>query len=123
MTSSPGLAASLEAAEDRADDMAQNYPQLSQEEKEVVVSVLKTDSKYADLDAGELTELTAQQQTDFVNSAVSQVGIGSAVAYPFGVIIVILAVNFLNVIFKFDLDEEKMCIRDRSMAAAFMARP
>ena len=107
MTSSPGLAASLEAAEDRADDMAQNYPQLSQEEKEVVVSVLKTDSKYADLDAGELTELTAQQQTDFVNSAVSQVGIGSAVAYPFGVIIVILAVNFLNVIFKFDLDEEK----------------
>ena len=26
MTSSPGLAASLEAAEDRADDMAQNYP-------------------------------------------------------------------------------------------------
>ena len=34
-------------------------------------------------------------------------GIGSAVGYPFGVIIVILAVNFLNVIFRFDVEEER----------------
>ncbi len=107
MTSSPGLAASLEAAEDRAEDMAQNYSELTDAEKEVVVSVLKTDSKYAGLTVDELDSLTAEQQNDFINSAVSQVGIGSAVAYPFGVIIVILAVNFLNIIFKFDLDEEK----------------
>ena len=36
-----------------------------------------------------------------------RLGIGSAVGYPFGVIIVILAVNFLNVIFRFDVEEER----------------
>ena len=34
-------------------------------------------------------------------------GIGHAVGYPFGVIIVILAVNFLNVVFRFDVEDEK----------------
>ena len=107
MTSSPGLAASLEAAEDRANEMADNYAELSEGEKEIVLSVLTMDSEYAGLEAGDVQSLTEDQKTSFVNQAVSQVGIGSAVAYPFGVIIVILAVNFLNVIFKFDLNEEK----------------
>lgn len=51
--------------------------------------------------------LTAEMKNDYVNQATAQVGIGSAVGYPFGVIIVILAVNFLNVIFRFDVEEER----------------
>ena len=47
-------------------------------------------------------------------------GIGSAVAYPFGVIIVILAVNFLHVVFHFDVEEEKKKYRLEMEAARKM---
>ena len=54
-----------------------------------------------------MIKLAEEMKQDFVNQATAQVGIGSAVSYPFGVIIVILAVNLLNVIFRFDIEEEK----------------
>ena len=43
----------------------------------------------------------------YASNAAGQVGMGYAVGYPFGVIVVILAVNFLNVIFRFNVEEEK----------------
>ena len=107
MTSSPGLASALETAESRANDMAENFDDLTDNEKQIVLDVLQLDTTYSGMTIENTTELTADQKTAFVNQAAGQVGIGSAVAYPFGVIIVILAVNFLNVIFKFDVEEEK----------------
>jgi len=107
MTSSPGLASALETAEKRAVDMAEEYESLPVKEKEVVLEVLQLDEAYENLTVDNTLRLTAVQKSSFVNQATGQVGIGSAVAYPFGVIIVILAVNFLNIIFKFDVEEEK----------------
>ena len=107
MTSSPGLASALETAENRAGDMADQYATLPDDEKEVVLEILQLDGSYEDLTLENTTELSKAQKESFVNQATGQVGIGSAVAYPFGVIIVILAVNFLNIIFKFDVEEEK----------------
>lgn len=107
MTSSPGLASALESAENRAAEMAENYVELTDEEKQVVLDVLQLDNTYSGMTLENTTQLTAEQQQAFINQAAGQVGIGSAVAYPFGVIIVILAVNFLNIIFKFDVEEEK----------------
>ncbi len=107
MTSSPGLASALETAEDRAQEMATGYADLSEDEKEIVLEVLMLDDAYTGLTPQNTTSLTEEQQQSFVNQATGQVGIGSAVAYPFGVIIVILAVNFLSVIFRFNVDEEK----------------
>lgn len=108
MTSSPGLASALETAENRATEMADDFESLSDKEKQVVLDVIRLDPAYADeeFSAADTASLTDDQKQTFINQACSQVGIGSAVAYPFGVIIVILAVNFLNVIFKFDVDEE-----------------
>ncbi len=107
MTSSPGLASALETAENRATEMADNFAELSDNEKQVVLDVLQLDGTYSGMTIENTTELTADQKNSYINQAAGQVGIGSAVAYPFGVIIVILAVNFLNVIFKFDVEEEK----------------
>jgi len=109
MTSSPGLASALESAENRAAEMAENFADLTDNEKQVVLDVLQLDGNYSEsgMTVENITALTAEQQQAFINQAAGQVGIGSAVAYPFGVIIVILAVNFLNVIFKFDVEEEK----------------
>ena len=107
MTSSPGLASALETSENRAAELAENYTELDDKEKEVVLSVLQLDEKYDGMTVENTADLTDEQKQAFINQAACQVGIGSAVAYPFGVIIVILAVNFLNVIFNFDVEEEK----------------
>lgn len=107
MTSSPGLASALETAELQATDLANYYEQESALNRHALIRVLTLNEKYAGLTEENTPVLTDEMKQDFVNQATAQVGIGSAVGYPFGVIIVILAVNFLNVLFKFDVEEEK----------------
>ncbi len=107
LTSSPGLAAALETASNRADEMAEEFENLSENEKQVVLDVLQLDTDYTGLTVENTPQLNDEMKRDFINQASAQVGIGSAVAYPFGVLIVILAVNFLNVIFRFDVEEER----------------
>ena len=117
MTSSPGLASALETANVHASDVSDKYKNATEEEKQNVLDLLKLDSKYEDLTIENTPQLTPQMKKDYVNQATAQVGIGSAVGYPFGVIIVILAVNFLNVIFRFDVEEErKRYIKDMEAA-------
>lgn len=117
MTSSPGLASALETAEIHANEYADKFSNLSDREKETILSVLAQDENYKDVASQNVSEFTPDMKTALVNQATSQVGIGYAVAYPFGVIIVILAVNFLNIIFKFDVEEEKRR-HEEEMAAA-----
>lgn len=107
MTSSPGLASALETAQIHSSELADNFSEKSDKDKEVVLSVLSLDEKYKGLNIKNTEQLTEEMKQDFVNQATAQVGIGHAVGYPFGVIIVILAVNFLNIIFKFDVEKEK----------------
>lgn len=107
MTSSPGLASALETAENHANEYVDSWADKSGNEKAAMLKVLTLDAKYADLKAEDITEFTDEMKQSYINSATSQVGIGHAVGYPFGVIIVILAVNFLSVIFKFDVEDEK----------------
>lgn len=107
MTSSPGLASALETAENHAIEYIEDWSNKSDSEKEAMMMVLHLDEKYKDIKASEITEFDEEMTQAYVNSATAQVGIGHAVGYPFGVIIVILAVNFLSVIFKFDVEDEK----------------
>ena len=81
-----------------------------------MLQVLHLDEKYASLKAEDIKEFTPQMEEDYVNQATGQVGIGHAVGYPFGVIIVILAVNFLNVVFRFDVEEEKKAYEEKLLA-------
>ena len=107
MTSSPGLASALETAENHAEEYSADWANKSDKEKEAMLLVLHLDEKYEDLEARDIDSFDADMTQSYINSATSQVGIGHAVGYPFGVIIVILAVNFLNVIFRFDVEDEK----------------
>ena len=93
MTSSPGLASALETANVHASEVSDKYKNATEEEKQNVLDLLKLDSKYEDLTIEDTPQLTPQMKKDYVNQATAQVGIGSAVGYPFGVIIVILAVR------------------------------
>lgn len=107
LTSSPGLASALETANEHASELADDYETCSEKEKQAIINVIRLDEKYDSLTVENTKSLTSDMKQAYVNQATSQVGIGSAVGYPFGVIIVILAVNFLNVIFKFDVEEER----------------
>ena len=118
MTSSPGLASAIETATTHAEEYALNYKDKSENDKDVIIQVLNLDDKYASLTKDQVTELDEDMKTAYVNQATAQVGIGHAVGYPFGVIIVILAVNFLNVVFKFDVEDEKRKYRLEMEAAS-----
>ncbi|MEG2786076.1 MAG: hypothetical protein RR918_07620 [Anaerovoracaceae bacterium] len=106
LTSSPGLASALETSEKHAAEAVKKYNEYSSSDKEKIINIINLSDDF-DLNYKEVKSLTPKMEAAYISSATSQVGMGYAVGYPFGVVIVILAVNFLNVIFKFDVEEEK----------------
>lgn len=107
LTSSPGLASAIETAGSHAEELADDYENMTAEEKESLIEVLKLEEGYSDITAENTEALTEEMKDGYVRQAAAQVGIGSAIGYPFGLIIVILAMNFLDVIFKIDIEEER----------------
>jgi len=104
LTSSPGLAAALESAREHSSQLAENYDSLSERKKQELLKAIGLFEKAKTEDAGFLNE---EQKKQFVKSAEAGIGTGHSVGYPFGVLIVILAVNFLPVIFKIDVKKER----------------
>ncbi len=103
LTSSPGLGAALETAEDHASEMVGEYENGSQKEKEHILEVIGDKS----LTVENTKTLTEQQANQYITNASGGVATGYAIAYPFGVIIVIFAVSFFAILFRMDMDEEK----------------
>lgn len=103
LTSSPGLAAALESAREYSSQLVENYDSLSERKKQELLKAIDSFEKAKTEDAGFLTE---EQKRQYIKSAEAGIGIGHSVGYPFGVLIVILAVNFLPVIFKIDVKKE-----------------
>ena len=104
LTSSPGLAAALESAREYSSQLAENYDSLSERKKQELLKAIDPLGRAKTKDTG---FLTGKQKKQFVKSAEAGIGIGHSVGYPFGVVIVILAVNFLPVIFKIDVKKER----------------
>jgi len=104
LTSSPGLAAALESVREHSFQLAENYDSLSKRKKQELLKAIDLFGKEKIEDAGFLTE---EQKKKFIKSAEAGIGIGHSVSYPSGVLIVILAVNFLPVIFKIDVKKER----------------
>lgn len=111
MTSSPGLAADLEATQKEAERKAAEYSTLSDRHKEIVLLTLNeyygTQDEAEELTLENTPELTETQQKDFVNAAVADIGVGHSIAFPFGSLVVILSMTFLHRIFHINLDKEK----------------
>lgn len=104
LTSSPGLAAALESAREHSSQLAENYDSLSKRKKQELLKVIDPLERAKVKDVGFLTE---EQKKQFIKSAEAGIGIGHSVGYPFGVLMVILAVNFLPIIFKIDVKRER----------------
>jgi len=104
LTSSPGLAAALESAHEHASQLVESYDSLSERKKQEFLKAIDLSGKVKTEDADFLTE---EEKRQFIKSAEAGIGIGHSVGYPFGVLIVIRAVNFLPVIFKIDVKKER----------------
>ena len=56
--------------------------------------------------------LSEEQRNELIRNIEAGVGTGYAVSYPFGVMIVIFAMNFFPIIFKIDIDREKLLLAE-----------
>ncbi len=112
LTSSPGLAAASETATEHATKVVSHYEEMDLDEKQKVLNMIDPS-----LVASEHLELSKAYKATFIRNAEAGIGIGHAIGYPFGVIIVIIAVNFFPRIFKIDVEAEQK-IFDKEMAEA-----
>ncbi|AGF57495.1 putative transport protein [Clostridium saccharoperbutylacetonicum] len=104
LTSSPGLAASLETVKNQADSVEARYQQLSNEDK---TKVLKMVDKSGALTPENTPELSKEQIDKFIKTAQSDVSLGHTLAFPFGLLTIILSVVFLPKLFRIDVDKER----------------
>lgn len=112
LTSSPGLAAALESGDEHANKWINEYDTLNDHEKSRILHVIDSSGK---LNVENTKTLTEQQKKDFLRNAQAGIGVGHAIGYPMGVLIVIFAVNFFPRIFRMDIDEE-MAIFKKEMS-------
>ncbi|MEI6858135.1 hypothetical protein [Psychrilyobacter sp.] len=103
LTSSPGLAAAIETSREHAKEWTAGYSTLSHRNKEILLNILNSNGT---LTPENTPTLSSEQKEEFIIDAEAGVGVGHAIGYPFGVLIVILAMKLFPKIFKLDLDEE-----------------
>ncbi|MDD3656826.1 MAG: hypothetical protein PHI72_08735 [Atribacterota bacterium] len=107
LTSSPGLGAALETARLHSTELADRFSQLKDSEKKKILNIINYGEKF---DTDSLLSLSEEQKNIFIKNSEVAIGTGYAVGYPFGVIIVIFAMNFFPVIFKINTDKEKLLL-------------
>lgn len=104
LTSSPGLAASLETVKNQADSLQARYSELSVADKN---KVLKMIDKSGKLTPENTITLSKEQIDAFIKTAQSDVSLGHTLAFPFGLLTIILSVVFLPKIFRIDVEKER----------------
>lgn len=118
LTSSPGLGAALETAKSHATEYASTYAHQSEAIKNMILGIIDSSGKLTIENTPVLSEV---QKNTYITNAQAGVGVGYAISYPFGVIIVIFAVNFFSSIFKMNVEEEKKRFEEEMREARQMA--
>ncbi|AYZ74001.1 hypothetical protein EGX98_08155 [Fusobacterium necrophorum] len=117
LTSSAGLAAATESSELESKHMASHFAELDDKTKGKILSIInEAKERDAKLQNQTLPEKMTVENTAsiseedieiFVTEAKAGVGVGHSIGYPFGVLFLILGVNFIPKIFRFNPEEEK----------------
>jgi len=108
LTSSPGLAAAIETARGHATEKTKEYDSMSKSDKIKFLEMAGVKDIPNDVQKFKITDDIKSQ---YITNAEGSIGAGHAIGYPFGVLIVILAVNFFPNIFKIDVEKEKLQYR------------
>lgn len=102
LTSSPGLAAAIETGKSQSKELIELYEEQDTKGKEKILSIIGDPN----LKVSNTKILSEEQKNKFLSNAEANVGIGYAIGYPWGVIIVVLAIKLLPKIFKINMVEE-----------------
>lgn len=98
LTSTTGLSASLEAAANSAEKKFENFQELDEKKQaEIIAIVGEPDAK---------GKFTLEQMNAYKLSAQKQIGVGHTIAYPFGVMIIMLCITLIPKVFHIDLEKE-----------------
>ncbi|WP_129595718.1 hypothetical protein [Anaerophilus nitritogenes] len=103
LTSSPGLAAAIETATKHSTKAVENYENYTLEEKQKLLKLLEP---LGNLTPQDHPTLTKEQANQFIKDAQAGIGVGHAIGYPFGVIVIILAINLIPKLFNIDVESE-----------------
>ncbi len=114
LTSSPGLAAALETARDHAKGWANSYSNLDNHDKIRILSILNPGTAS---NPQNIKYLKPEGVEKFLVKAEAGVGVGHAIGYPFGVLIVIIAMRLIPKLFKINLDKEYEVFRSEMKEA------
>ncbi|WP_326498391.1 aspartate-alanine antiporter-like transporter [Clostridium brassicae] len=120
LTSSPGLAAAIETARGHATGKTVDFKTMTDGEKDKFLKILDPSGK---MNKENTKEITPELKAKFISNAEAGVGVGHAIGYPFGVLIVILAVNFFPVIFRINVEDEKKKFTEEMSKARAEAGP
>jgi len=112
LTSSPGFAAALETTREQTLNQIDKYELLSKNKKELLLSLIDSRKKLIPENTPILNE---EQKIQILKNAESVVSIGHSITYPFGLLIVILAINFLPIIFRIDVKKEKELFQEETI--------
>lgn len=104
LTSSPGLAASLDAAKAHGNEIAASYSSLPLDKKKTVLKMIDKNGK---LTPENTTKLNDEQKAAIINSLQADVSSGFTAAFPFGVVSIILSVVLIPKLFRIDVEKEK----------------
>jgi putative transport protein len=103
LTSSPGLAAAMETSKRESAKVGEEYLTADDYEKQEILDMISPNQK---LNPSDVLSLSKDQIAKYAERTEIDVGIGHAVAYPFGVMIVILTMNLFPRIFKIRIEDE-----------------
>lgn len=117
LTSSAGLAAAIESSELESKRLTVEFPNLKEESRTKILAIInKANLRDAELQHQEAPEVLTVENTKtisekdaetFILEAKAGVGVGHSIGYPFGVLFLILGVNFIPKLFGFSPEEEK----------------
>lgn len=113
MTSTPGYGTALDAAGNI--DYEKLYSEASVEEKNEML--LKIDPS-GTLTADNTTSLSADQITSYKETASSAISLGYTVAFPIGVLVIVIMISLLPKIFRIDMEKEKEAYRQEVSESA-----
>lgn len=106
MTTTPGYGTALDAAGNV--DYANLYAEAAMEEKEAILQ--KIDSTGA-LNAENTVSLSDEQITAYKEASSSAISLGYTVAFPMGVLVIVVMISVLPRLFRIDMEKEKEAYR------------
>ena len=102
MTSTPGYGTALDAS--NAIDYKTMYTEGENKQKEEMLKIIDPSGE---LTVENTTELSAEQANTYKEAMASKVSLGYTVAFPMGVLVIVVLISLLPRIFHIDLEKEK----------------